>query len=78
MPEGKAFVNQWSCSSDDMIPSLTKVADIIHAGGAKAILQIHHGGRMSPVSLLGHAPFCPSAIPTIRPDAVKVWSRCGL
>jgi 2,4-dienoyl-CoA reductase-like NADH-dependent reductase (Old Yellow Enzyme family) len=68
-PDGHAFHGQWSCHHDDMIPSLRRVADAIHAEGAKAILQIHHGGRMCPESLLGRQPVCPSAVAALRPDA---------
>jgi 2,4-dienoyl-CoA reductase-like NADH-dependent reductase (Old Yellow Enzyme family) len=69
IPEGKAFQDQWGCHTDAMLPSLASVADIIHEQGSKAILQIHHGGRMSPASLLGHAPVSASAVPALRPDA---------
>ena len=67
--EGKAFNNQWGCHADAMIPSLRLACETIQSQGSKAILQIHHGGRMSPASLLGHAPLCPSAVPALRPDA---------
>ncbi|MBJ8193234.1 NADH-dependent flavin oxidoreductase, partial [Bacillus cereus] len=33
---------------DEMIPSLRRLADTIHQEGAKAILQIYHGGRLCP------------------------------
>ena len=69
MPQGKAFHGQWGCHTDEMLPSLAAVAEIIHGQGSKAILQIHHGGRMSPASLLGQAPVSASAVPAIRPDA---------
>lgn len=52
-----------------MLPSLRAAADAIHAQGAKAVLQIHHGGRMCPSALLGHAPLSASAVPAERPGA---------
>ncbi|MEO5929779.1 MAG: NADH-dependent flavin oxidoreductase [Candidatus Kapaibacterium sp.] len=66
---GHAFEGQWSCADDAMIPSLKLAADAIHGAGARAVLQIHHGGRMSPASLLGSAPLAPSAIAALRPGA---------
>jgi 2,4-dienoyl-CoA reductase-like NADH-dependent reductase (Old Yellow Enzyme family) len=44
---GQGFANQFYAGSDEFIPSLKKLADSIKAGGAKAILQIFHGGRMA-------------------------------
>ena len=69
IPHGMAFPGQWSCHADAMLPSLARVADTLHAAGSPAILQLHHGGRMCPSSLIGQAPWCASAIPAIRPGA---------
>ncbi|MBO2535391.1 NADH-dependent flavin oxidoreductase [Rummeliibacillus suwonensis] len=44
---GKGFPGQFAGFSDQFIPSLKRVADAIHEGGAKAVLQIYHGGRRS-------------------------------
>jgi 2,4-dienoyl-CoA reductase-like NADH-dependent reductase (Old Yellow Enzyme family) len=49
-PEGKGFFGQIGAHTDEMIPSLTKLAATIKSEGALAILQIYHGGRMSPPS----------------------------
>lgn len=69
LPEGHAFDGQWSCHDDRFLPSLQAAADAIHAAGSLAILQIHHGGRMCPAALLGHAPYSASAVPAERPGA---------
>lgn len=45
--EGATFPNQFASYSDDFLTSMTALADTIHASGAKAILQLFHGGRMS-------------------------------
>jgi 2,4-dienoyl-CoA reductase-like NADH-dependent reductase (Old Yellow Enzyme family) len=67
---GKAFAGGFGADSDDMIPSLTKVAERIQQKGSKAILQIFHGGRMTPVYLLEDGtPIAPSSIPAARPNA---------
>ncbi|MGM9955815.1 MAG: NADH-dependent flavin oxidoreductase [Peribacillus sp.] len=49
---GKGFPGQFSADDDAFIPSLRKVAETIQGKGAKAILQIYHGGRQSPPDLL--------------------------
>ncbi len=48
MPQGKGFQGQIGAHTDDMIPSLKRLATIIQAQGAKAILQVYHGGRQCP------------------------------
>ncbi|RYE30159.1 MAG: NADH-dependent flavin oxidoreductase [Sphingobacteriales bacterium] len=59
--EGKAFVGQPEAISDKDLPSLSEVAKIIQSQGAKAILQIHHGGKLSiPELLNGAAMVAPS------------------
>lgn len=49
---GKGFKNQVGCFEDRLIPSLSQLAEVIKAEGAKAILQIFHGGRMCPPELV--------------------------
>ncbi len=68
-PLGKAFSGQWGCDDDGKIPSLRAAAEVIHAGGARAILQIHHGGRMCPSSLVPGQPVSASCEPAERPGA---------
>lgn len=48
IPHGKGFYGQIGVHSDEMIPGLKALAEAIKANGAKVILQIYHGGRMSP------------------------------
>lgn len=43
-PEGKAFAGQPYAFDDSHLGSLKETAEIIQQQGAKAILQIHHGG----------------------------------
>ncbi|NWJ51181.1 MAG: NADH-dependent flavin oxidoreductase [Bacteroidetes bacterium] len=70
MPQGKAFKGQIGVHADEMIPGLKQIADTIHKGGAKAVLQIHHGGRQSPPEVLpDHQPVSASNIPTVLPNA---------
>ena len=48
LPQGKGFHGQIGVHADEMIPSLKRIADTLKANGGKALLQIHHGGRMCP------------------------------
>ncbi len=50
---GHAFQGQWACDDNRHLPSLRSAAEAIHRGGAKAVLQIHHGGRQCPEKLCG-------------------------
>lgn len=60
---GKGFPGQISISSDDLIPDLSKIAHAITNNGAKAVLQLHHAGRLTNHQLLDDAqPVAPSAI----------------
>ncbi|MDQ0245557.1 2,4-dienoyl-CoA reductase-like NADH-dependent reductase (Old Yellow Enzyme family) [Bacillus fengqiuensis] len=49
---GKGFHGEFGGDSDDMIPSLRRLATAIKEQGAKAILQMFHGGRMCPPELV--------------------------
>ncbi len=49
---GKGFHGEFAGDTDEMIPSLKRVATAIKEQGAKAILQIFHGGRMCPPELV--------------------------
>ncbi|MCL6571698.1 MAG: NADH-dependent flavin oxidoreductase [Bacillus sp. (in: Bacteria)] len=49
---GKGFHGEFGGDRDDLIPSLRKLATAIKAQGAKAILQIFHGGRQVPPELV--------------------------
>ena len=48
---GKTFEGQPYAISEDDLPSLREVARIAQVQGAKAILQIHHGGKFAPKEL---------------------------
>lgn len=52
-PEGKAFVGQPEAVNETHLESLKQVAKLIQNQGAKAILQIHHGGRLAQKALIG-------------------------
>lgn len=49
---GKGFHGEFGGDQDELIPSLNRLASAIKAKGAKAILQIFHGGREVPPELI--------------------------
>lgn len=51
-PEGKAFGGQPEAVGTEHLPSLKEVAQIAHEQGAKAVLQLHHGGTKAMADLL--------------------------
>lgn len=68
--EGQAFRDGISIAKDKFIPGLKKLASVIKLQGAKAIIQIYHGGRMARSHLSdGRVPVAPSAIQANRPWA---------
>jgi 2,4-dienoyl-CoA reductase-like NADH-dependent reductase (Old Yellow Enzyme family) len=67
IPHGRAFDGQWGCENDGRLGGLRQMADAIHAGGAAAYLQIHHGGRACPQRLCGGQAFSASKIESSKP-----------
>ncbi|UUM19748.1 MULTISPECIES: NADH-dependent flavin oxidoreductase [unclassified Mycoplasma] len=49
---GIGFTNQFAGYDDKFIPSLSQLAQVTKAGGAKAILQIFHAGNKAPSKLV--------------------------
>ena len=47
---------------DRFLPGLTRLVDEIHRGGAKASIQLGHGGGHTRVDICGETPVAPSAI----------------
>ena len=65
---------------DKFIPGLTRLVGEIHRGGAKASIQLGHGGGHTRIDICGETPIAPSAIPhpvyettfeTIIPEAMS-------
>ena len=68
--QGKGFHGQIGADTDEMIPSLKRIAGALKEKGGKAVLQIYHGGRMSPPEELHEGQtVSASAVPAERPDA---------
>lgn len=67
---GKTFEGENGITDDKFIPGLKAMADTIKGKGAKAILQIMHGGRMvSPRVIGGKQPVSASEVAALRPNA---------
>ncbi|RKL66322.1 NADH-dependent flavin oxidoreductase [Salipaludibacillus neizhouensis] len=68
---GKGFSHEIGADKDQLIPGLARLASTIKDQGAKAILQIFHGGRMCPPEeLLDGQPVSASAVAPLREGAV--------
>ncbi|WP_282155024.1 NADH-dependent flavin oxidoreductase [Cytobacillus gottheilii] len=63
-PNGQGFPGEFAGYSDDFIPSLKQLASGIKEQGAKAILQIFHGGRQCPPDLVNGDVVSASNIPS--------------
>jgi 2,4-dienoyl-CoA reductase-like NADH-dependent reductase (Old Yellow Enzyme family)/thioredoxin reductase len=61
-PTGIAIPSELGSYGDRFIPGLKKLADVIHAGGSKAALQLHHTGRESLFLLKAGKAIAPSPI----------------
>jgi dimethylglycine catabolism A len=48
---------------DRFLPGLTRLVDAIHQGGAKASIQLGHGGGHTRIDICGETPIAPSPIP---------------
>ncbi|MDR7075776.1 2,4-dienoyl-CoA reductase-like NADH-dependent reductase (Old Yellow Enzyme family) [Neobacillus niacini] len=44
---GKGFDGQMGIDHDGTIEGLSKLADVLHSGGAKGVVQLYHGGRLA-------------------------------
>lgn len=64
----QSFTQQFFAGSDDYLPSLTRLSDAIHQGGAKAILQIHSPGRMVSPDLQQNPDIDVVSASAVRPE----------
>ncbi len=61
-PGGKVLKQHLSINDDKYIPMIKKLADAVHAYGAKIALQLSHAGRQCTSDISGQQPWAPSAI----------------
>ena len=67
--EGMCSKPELRIFSDEFIPRMKKLADAIHACGAKTFMQLHHGGRVADSATTGKQLVTSSRIPS--PIAVE-------
>lgn len=60
--QGKAHGKQMSIASDEDVEGLSRLADVIHRNGAKAIAQINHAGSAASKDITGEMPVSASSI----------------
>ena len=60
--QGWCYATQLSIRDDKYLPGLSELTQVIHRHGAKAAIQLHHGGRLAKSALSGMQPVAPSAI----------------
>lgn len=64
-PSGLVIKNQVGAYDDKFLPGLKQLADVMHSGGGKAAMQLHHGGRESMYMLKKGTAIGPSALPSL-------------
>lgn len=64
--EGKASPKQISVSEDSDIEGLSRIAQVIHTNGKKAVLQISHAGSAASQEVTGQPAIGPSRVPNPR------------
>lgn len=63
-PGCMCFPGELEISEDKYMPGMSKIADTIHAGGAKACVQLTHGGVFAHNSTSDQPAFTPSGVGT--------------
>jgi len=61
-PYGIGARNELKSYSDEYIPGLKRLADAVHAEGAKVFMQLHHGGKWADPNITGQTTVSSSAI----------------
>jgi 2,4-dienoyl-CoA reductase-like NADH-dependent reductase (Old Yellow Enzyme family)/NADPH-dependent 2,4-dienoyl-CoA reductase/sulfur reductase-like enzyme len=68
-PAGGVFRGQMGISEDRFIPGLSRLADAVHAHGAKLAFQLHRGGAQSVLDMYEGRPLFVPSIPLPEPTA---------
>ncbi len=63
-PRGKRLHHNAMLHDDCYIPGMRRLVDAVHAGGARAAVQLNDGGRESVPEVSGAPPRAPSALPS--------------
>ncbi|MCP1773285.1 2,4-dienoyl-CoA reductase-like NADH-dependent reductase (Old Yellow Enzyme family) [Neisseria perflava] len=62
LPEGKSFVGEPGVFGEQHLAGLQQAAQTIKNQGAKAVIQLHHGGAKLAAALIGQEAAAPSAV----------------
>ncbi|MFC4427240.1 NADH-dependent flavin oxidoreductase [Deinococcus navajonensis] len=65
---GQGFEGQFGAEHDGRLESLRSLAQAIHTGGARAVLQIFHAGHHAPPELVGGDVTSASDVPSSQPQ----------
>ena len=65
-PSGRPFQTCLSLYRDDCIPGFRRLSDKIRLHGARAFVQLIHGGRECSPQITGLRPVAPSPLPPLR------------
>ena len=68
--DGKAWEGELGIDRDECLPGLTALATRLHAGGARAIVQLFHGGVRADSALTGEPVWSASAFTDGAPEGV--------
>jgi 2,4-dienoyl-CoA reductase-like NADH-dependent reductase (Old Yellow Enzyme family)/thioredoxin reductase len=73
-PTGKISGCALGVHDDGMVPGLARLVGAIHAEGARASIQIAHGGRRCRSAITGTQPLAPSAVPCVGGEVPRPLS----
>lgn len=64
-PLGRVIPGEIEATHDYFMPGLSRIPHAVHSGGAKACLQLAHGGCFASENVTGERPLTPSGIGTM-------------
>jgi 2,4-dienoyl-CoA reductase-like NADH-dependent reductase (Old Yellow Enzyme family)/thioredoxin reductase len=71
-PRGMGNPYQVGCHDDKVLPGLTRLADTLHAHGAKVSMELYFAGRQSASTASQRQPLAPSVLPCTFFDPVPI------
>ena len=71
-PGCRCFPGELDLSEDRFMPGMSKIADAIHSGGAKAFVQLDHGGVFAHNSTSDLPAFTPSGVGTFSLEGAEL------
>ncbi|MFH1605637.1 MAG: FAD-dependent oxidoreductase [Pseudomonadota bacterium] len=77
-PTGRMSPYSMGVHEDAVIPGLRRLTDAIHEGGAKASIQIAHGGRRCRSTVTGSQLLAPSSLPCVGGEMPRELSTAEI